>query len=86
MTDDDGCRVVDGMSSRGNRRTRRKTCHNAVLSTTNPISPDLSSNASRRGGKPATNRMSYGMAYNQRIKLSDYALNRIFSDKQLTLF
>jgi hypothetical protein len=40
-----------------------KTCPSATLSTTNPTSPDLGSNPGRRGGKPATNRMSYGAAF-----------------------
>jgi hypothetical protein len=31
------------------------------LSTTNPKWPDLESNPGRRGGKPATNRLSYGI-------------------------
>jgi hypothetical protein len=30
------------------------------LSTINPILPDPGSNPGRRGGKPATNRLSYG--------------------------
>jgi hypothetical protein len=34
----------------------------ATLSTTNPTWPDLGSNPGRRGGKPATNSLSYGMA------------------------
>jgi hypothetical protein len=34
----------------------------ATLSTTNPTWPDLGSNSGHRGGKPATNRMSYGTA------------------------
>jgi hypothetical protein len=38
------------------------TCLSATLSTTNPTWPDLGSNPSRRGGKPATNRLSYGTA------------------------
>jgi hypothetical protein len=33
------------------------------LSTTNPTWPDPGSNPGRRGGKPATNRLSYGAAY-----------------------
>jgi hypothetical protein len=33
-----------------------------TLSTTNPTLPDPGSNPSRRGGKPATNRLSYGTA------------------------
>jgi hypothetical protein len=32
------------------------------LSTTNPTRPYLGSNPGRRGGKPATNRLSYGTA------------------------
>jgi hypothetical protein len=32
------------------------------LSTTNPTWPDLGSNPGRRGGKPLTNRLSYGTA------------------------
>jgi hypothetical protein len=32
------------------------------LSTTNPTWPDLGANPGRRGGKPATNRLSYGAA------------------------
>jgi hypothetical protein len=34
----------------------------STLSTTNPTWPDLGSNPGRRGGKPATNRLSYGTA------------------------
>jgi hypothetical protein len=39
-----------------------ENCPNATLSTTNPTWPDLGSNQGRRGGKPATNRLSYGTA------------------------
>jgi hypothetical protein len=35
----------------------------ATLSTTNPTWPDPGWNPGRRGGKPATNRFSYGAAY-----------------------
>jgi hypothetical protein len=34
----------------------------ATLSTTNPTWPDPGSNPGRRGGKPATNHLSYGAA------------------------
>jgi hypothetical protein len=37
-------------------------CHFATLSTTNPTRPYLGSNLGRRGGKPATYRLSYGTA------------------------
>jgi hypothetical protein len=39
-----------------------KTRPRATLSTTNPTWPDPGSNAGRRCGKPATNRLSYGAA------------------------
>jgi hypothetical protein len=39
-----------------------KTSPSATLSTTNPTWPDPGSNPGRRGGKPATNRLSYGAA------------------------
>jgi hypothetical protein len=38
------------------------TCPGATLSTTNPTWPDQGLNPGRRGGKPATNRFSYGAA------------------------
>jgi hypothetical protein len=58
--DDDECRAVGGMSGRENRITRGKTCPSGILSTTNPIQLDPGSNLGRRGGKPATNRLTYG--------------------------
>jgi hypothetical protein len=45
----------------GKQKYWEKTCPSAALSTTNPI-PDLGSNPVRRGGMPATNRLSYGTA------------------------
>jgi hypothetical protein len=39
-----------------------KTFPSATLSTTNPTWPYPGSNPGRRGGKPATNRLSYGAA------------------------
>jgi hypothetical protein len=54
---DDG--EIGEIIGRGKQSTRRKTCPNAALSTTNPTCcPDA--NPGRRGGKPATNRLSYG--------------------------
>jgi hypothetical protein len=49
---------------RGNRSTRRKPAPSATLSTTNPTWPDPCANTGHRGGKPATNRLSYGAANN----------------------
>jgi hypothetical protein len=40
-----------------------KTGLSATLSTTDPTWPDPGSNSGRRGGKPATNRLSYGAAW-----------------------
>jgi hypothetical protein len=42
-----------------------KTYLSATLSTTNPTWLDLGLNPGRRGGKPATNRLSYGVAHVQ---------------------
>jgi hypothetical protein len=51
-----------GMIGRGKPKYSEETCPSAVLSTTNPTCcPDA--NLGRRGGNPATNRLSYGTAY-----------------------
>jgi hypothetical protein len=47
----------------GEPKYSEKTCPSATLSTTNPTWPDPGSKSGRRGGKPATNRLSYGGAY-----------------------
>jgi hypothetical protein len=61
---DDECAAVGGMRiGRGNQSTRRKP---APVPLCPPQIPhDLGSNPGRRGGKPATNRLSYGTAYRQ---------------------
>jgi hypothetical protein len=46
----------------GKPKYLEKTWPSATLSTTNPSWLDPSSNPCRRGGKPATNRLSYGVA------------------------
>jgi hypothetical protein len=55
---------IGGMKiSRGNRSTRRKPAPTPLCPpTTNPTWSDPGSNPGRRGGKPATNRLSYGAA------------------------
>jgi hypothetical protein len=45
-----------------NRRTRRKTCPSATISTTNPTWIDPGVNPGLRSERPATNDMSHGMA------------------------
>jgi hypothetical protein len=44
-----------------NRRTRRKTCLSATLSTTNPTWIDQGANPGLRGDRPATNHLSHGV-------------------------
>jgi hypothetical protein len=52
-----------GMISTGeNRRTWRKTCPSATLSTTNPTWIDLGAIPGVRGEGPATNDLSHGTA------------------------
>jgi hypothetical protein len=46
----------------GKPKYSEKTCPSATSSTTNPTWPEPGSNPSRRGGRPATNRLSYGAA------------------------
>jgi hypothetical protein len=62
MIDDDECGAVGGKRlGRGNRSTRRKP---APVPLCPPQIPhDLGSYLGRRGGKPATNRLSYGTAF-----------------------
>jgi hypothetical protein len=47
----------------GKPKFSEKTCPSAALSTTNPTWPDPGANPGHRGGKPATNRLSYGAAF-----------------------
>jgi hypothetical protein len=46
----------------GKPKYSETTCPSAILSTTNPTIIDPGLNPGRRGGKPATNRLSYGAA------------------------
>jgi hypothetical protein len=46
----------------GKPKYSEKTCPSATLSTTNPTWTDPGLNPGRRGGKPVTNRLSYGTA------------------------
>jgi hypothetical protein len=60
MIDDDYGAVGGMRIGRGNRSSRRKPAPVPVCSP--QIPHDLGSNPGRRGGKPATNRLSYGTA------------------------
>jgi hypothetical protein len=46
-----------------NRRTRRKTCPSATLSTTNPTWIDPDSNPGLCGERPATDDLSHGTTH-----------------------
>jgi hypothetical protein len=50
-----------------NRKTRRKTCPSATLSTTNPTWIDPGANPGLRGERPATNDLSHGTAIRPRF-------------------
>jgi hypothetical protein len=64
MIDEGDCGVIGGMKDwQGKPKYSEKTCPSAILSTTNPTWPDSGANPGRRGGKPATNRLSYGAAF-----------------------
>jgi hypothetical protein len=62
MIDEDDCGAIGGMKiGRGNRSTRRKP---APAPLCQPQIPH-DQTPGRRGGKPATNRLSYGAAHFQ---------------------
>jgi hypothetical protein len=63
--DCDGDGEVGGIERfwRGKPNYSKKSCSSATLSATNPTWPDPGANLGRRGGKPATNRYSYGAAF-----------------------
>jgi hypothetical protein len=63
MIGDADCGETDGNEDwQGKPKYSEKTCPSATLSTTNPTWLDPGLNPGRRGGKPATNRLSYGAA------------------------
>jgi hypothetical protein len=57
-----GWRIWWNEDWQGKTKCSDKTCHSTNLSTTDPTWPDPGANPGRRGGKPATNRLSYGAA------------------------
>jgi hypothetical protein len=64
IIDDGDCGAGSGMGICRGTEVLEVSCHSATSSTTNLIWFDLGSNLERRGGKPATNRLSYGTALN----------------------
>jgi hypothetical protein len=70
-----------------NRRTRRKTCSSATLSTTNTTWIDTGANPGLRGERPATNHLSHGTAPGFAVGHTlfyTWTLSRIFEEFQLT--
>jgi hypothetical protein len=60
-----------------NRRTRRKTCPSATLSTTNPTWIDPGANPGLRGERPATDDLSHGTAQVNYITERSVTLHRL---------
>jgi hypothetical protein len=57
-----GWRIWRDEDRQGKSMYSEKSCPSATLSTTNPTWQEPGANPGRRGGKPATNRCSYGAA------------------------
>jgi hypothetical protein len=63
MIDEDGCGAIGGMKiGRGNRSTWRKPAPAPLCPPQIPHDQTRGRTPGRRGGKPATNRLSYGAA------------------------
>jgi hypothetical protein len=64
MIDEDDCGAIGGMKiGRGNRSTRRKPAPAPLCPPQIPHDQTRARNPGLRGGKPATNRLSYGAAF-----------------------
>jgi hypothetical protein len=64
MIGDGDCGEISWMKiGKGKPKYSEKTFSNATLSTINSIRLDPGSNPGGPGGKPATNRLSYGAAF-----------------------
>jgi hypothetical protein len=60
----------------GENEVLEKTCPGATLSATNPTWIDLGPNRGHCGGKPATNRLSYGTALMENLVFVSIDLDR----------
>jgi hypothetical protein len=65
------------MNWQGKRKYSEKTCPGATLSTTNPSWTGRGSNPGHRGGNPAANRLSYGVASQSLYQLRYPSNNQI---------
>jgi hypothetical protein len=70
----------------GKLKYSEKTCPSATLSTTNPTRPEPGSNPGRRGGKPATNRVSYGEAAYRRYYWGNVHFSHISNQDLIRVF
>jgi hypothetical protein len=59
-----GWRIWWNEERQGKPKYSEKTNPSAILFTANPTLPDPGANSGHRGGKPATNRLSYGDGLN----------------------
>jgi hypothetical protein len=62
MIDDGACEEIGGMKTGKGTEVLGENLPQRHSSTTNPTWLNLGLNPDRRGGKPATNRLSYGAA------------------------
>jgi hypothetical protein len=76
-----------GMKIGRGTEVRRENLPSTTLSTTNPTWPDPGANPSRRGGKPATNRLSYGAALTTELPYKpEYKMTLYFSIEKPIFF
>jgi hypothetical protein len=71
-------RILWNEDWQGKPKYSEKTCPSATLSTANPTWPHPGLNPGRRGGMPATNRLSYGAA-NREVAFQAHDPDRIHS-------
>jgi hypothetical protein len=77
MIGEDECGAIGGMKiGRGNRSTRRKLAPAPLCPPQIPHDQTRARTPDRRGGKPATNRLSYGATIIKMISLVSYMKNR----------
>jgi hypothetical protein len=74
-TIDEECWAVGNENWQGKPKYSEKTCPSFTLPITNPTWLDVGSNTGRRGGKPATNRLSYGTAWHLPLNLLLITIN-----------
>jgi hypothetical protein len=70
MIDEDDCGATGGIKiGRGNRSTRRKPALAPLRPPQIPHDQTRARTLGRRGGKPVTNRLSYGAAFRYTLRI-----------------